>query len=161
LKTEIESHQKTIESLTQSRSILASLLNYAPYGIAALAAVRSPETGEVIDFKFILVNPIFLELFPTDSELIKSDSSCLSFLQKYQLDWLPKLINLVTAGQNFSEIINLASQMIEVCGTKLGDGVSLTLHTIVDYSRLSSVNKGEKISINRSISTALTNLPKS
>ena len=133
LKTEIESHQKTIESLTQSRSILASLLNYAPYGIAALSAIRSPETGEVIDFEFILVNPIFIKLFPADSELIKSGSSCVSFLQKKQLDWLPKLINLVTAGQPFSEIINLASQIIEVQGTKLGDGVSITLHPIVHH----------------------------
>lgn len=133
LKTEIESHQKTIESLTQSRSILASLLNYAPYGIAALSAIRSPETGEVIDFEFILVNPIFIKLFPADSELIKSGSSCVSFLQKKQLDWLPKLINLVTAGQPFSEIINLASQIIEVHGTKLGDGVSITLHPIVNH----------------------------
>jgi hypothetical protein len=93
----------------------------------------SPETGEVIDFEFILVNPIFIKLFPADSELIKSGSSCVSFLQKKQLDWLPKLINLVTAGQPFSEIINLASQIIEVQGTKLGDGVSITLHPIVNH----------------------------
>ena len=40
LQAEIDAHKKTIEFLTESRSILANLLNHTTYGIASLAAIR-------------------------------------------------------------------------------------------------------------------------
>lgn len=130
LKEEIQAHQITIESLQQSRSILASLLNNIPYGIAALEAIRSPQTGDIIDFRFMLANPIFTAFFPDCSPSINHHPSCAKFFRDYELDWLTPLINLVSAGQPFQATIAIADQTIEVKATKLGDGVSLMLMPI-------------------------------
>ena len=130
LKEEIQAHQITIESLQQSRSILASLLNNIPYGIAALEAIRSPQTGDIIDFRFMLANPIFTAFFPDCSPSINNHPSCAKFFRDYELDWLTPLINLVSAGQPFQATIAIADQTIEVKATKLGDGVSLMLMPI-------------------------------
>jgi PleD family two-component response regulator len=59
LRQQIEKHQQTAEILYQSRSLLASLLNSSRDGIAAMQAVRDFITGEIEDFRYLLVNPIF------------------------------------------------------------------------------------------------------
>lgn len=130
LTKEIQAHKMTIASLQQSRSILASLLNNSPYGIAVLEAIRSPQTGDIIDFKFILANPIFITLFPSLSSPINQNLSCAKFFQSYQLDWLLPLIHLVSAGQMFQATIAIADQTMKVNATKLGDGASLMLMPI-------------------------------
>ena len=62
LRKEIEQHQQTVEILYQSRATLASLLNSSKDGIAAMQSVRDLITGEIEDFRYLLVNPIFAKM---------------------------------------------------------------------------------------------------
>lgn len=134
LQAEIDAHKKTIEFLTESRSILANLLNHTPYGIASLAAIRHHENGEVIDLKFTVVNPIFAEIFGSSSLQIQNYSSCASFFQEQSLDWLPQLFKVVTNGKPFEQISHVGNQTVEVRGIKLGDGVNLILNPLSKWA---------------------------
>lgn len=148
LQAEIDFHRKTIEALSESRSILASILNNTPYGIAALAAIRHHQNGEVIDFKFIVVNPEFAEIFESSFLQIQNYPSCTPFFQEQSLDWLPQLVNVVTNGKTFEQISHVGNQTVEVRGIKLGDGVNLILNPLVHNSSLSSIDQALNRSIN-------------
>ncbi len=58
LQIEITKRQEVEEVLYQSRALLASVLNSALDGIAAMQAVRDPITGNIEDFRCLVVNPI-------------------------------------------------------------------------------------------------------
>ncbi|MFM1843839.1 MAG: hypothetical protein RLZZ490_2582 [Cyanobacteriota bacterium] len=126
LQAEIIAHQETIVALNQSRSILANLLNHTPYGIAALEAIRDSDQGNVIDFRFILVNPTFTQMFPFIKRQLQK-LQCTTFCQHYHLDWLPALIRIITDGDSFQIQSTINQQTVEVQGVKMGDGISLTV----------------------------------
>jgi CheY-like chemotaxis protein len=127
LQTEIEKHQKSIEMLYQSRSILASVLNNSPYGIAFLEAMRSPLNAEIIDFRYILVNPIFANLFQINTnESFHFKDSLKNFILD-KLNWLDCCIEVVKNNQNYLENFSYNNQKYQLRITKLGDGVTLNI----------------------------------
>lgn len=132
LENEINAHEQTIEMLYQSRSIIASILNHTPYGIAALEAIRSKNNAEIIDFHYLLVNPTFAEIFNLPKSKFTQIKSCKNFFENNGLNWLNSLIKVVKMGQYFQQTFNYQNQVYEVFAVKLGDGVNLTIrhHTV-------------------------------
>ncbi len=127
LENEINAHEQTIEMLYHSRSIIASILNHSPYGIAALEAIRSQINAEIIDFHYLLVNPTFASIFNLPKSKFAQIKSCKNLFEDNGLNWLNSLINVVKMGQSFQEIFNYQHQVYEVFAVKLGDGVNLTI----------------------------------
>ena len=62
LQDEIAKRKEIEEVLYQSRSLLSSILNSALDGIAAMQAVRDPNTGTIEDFRCLVVNPIISKM---------------------------------------------------------------------------------------------------
>lgn len=129
LENEINAHEQTIEMLYQSRSIVASILNHCPYGIAALEAIRSEIDAEIIDFHYLLVNPTFAHIFNLPKSKFHQIKSCKKFFEDNGLNWFNSLINVVKMGQSFQQIFNYQNQVYEVFAVKLGDGVNLTIRS--------------------------------
>ncbi|MBJ7899283.1 MAG: response regulator [Cyanobacteria bacterium RI_101] len=128
LAEEIQARQSAIAALTQSHSILASVLNTMPYGVAALSALRNCDDAEVIDFRFILVNPIFSEFFQKSGAELQNYPSCASLFAEKGLTCFTRLIQVVTLGQNFEEDTTLKNRLVRLQGLKLGDGAVLNLY---------------------------------
>lgn len=127
LENEINAHEKTIEMLYQSRSIIASILNHTPYGIAALEAIRSETNAEIIDFRYLLVNPTFAHIFNLPKSKFHQINSCQKFFEDNGLNWLNSLINVVKIDQSFHDIFYYQNKLYQVFAVKLGDGVNLTI----------------------------------
>jgi DNA-binding response OmpR family regulator len=127
LKAEIEEHQNTIEMLYQSRSILASVLNNSAYGIAVLEAIRSPINAQIIDFKYLLVNPTYAQIFHIKQrEFINFKDSNNGFsLDK--LNCFNRFVEVVKSNQDYVEIFSYSEQKYQLRVTKLGDGVTLNI----------------------------------
>lgn len=68
LQQEIKKRQEAEEVLYQSEALIASVLNSALDGIAALQAMRNPQTGEIEDFSCLMINPILAKIFNQKSE---------------------------------------------------------------------------------------------
>lgn len=129
LEKEINAHEKTIEMLYQSRSIIASILNHTPYGIAALEAIRSEINGEIIDFHYLLVNPTFARIFNIPKSQFHQINSCQEFFEDNGLNWLNSLINVVKFDRSFQDIFKYQNKLYQVFAVKLGDGVNLTIRS--------------------------------
>ena len=63
LQKEVKKRCETEEVLYQSRALLSSILNCSLDGVAALQAVRDPQTGNIEDFRCLVVNPIISKAF--------------------------------------------------------------------------------------------------
>lgn len=127
LKAEIQEHQKTIEMLYQSRSILASVLNNSAYGIAVLEAVRSPQNAQIIDFQYLLVNPVFANIFQVNqNKLIKFKESINCFFWD-KLNWFNYFVEVVKNNQSYTENFSYRDQQYQLRVIKLGDGVTLNV----------------------------------
>jgi len=68
LEEEIIKRRETEEILYQSRALLASVLNSSLDGIAAMQAVRKPTTGDIEDFRCLVVNPVISRAFARTHE---------------------------------------------------------------------------------------------
>ena len=68
LQQEVRQRQEAEEVLHQSRALLASVLNSALDGIAALQAIRNPKSGEIENFRCLVVNPVIARTFHRSRE---------------------------------------------------------------------------------------------
>lgn len=131
LRQEIEQHQQTAEILYQSRALFSSLLNSSRDGIAAMQTVRNLITGEIEDFRYLVVNPVFAKLLGKKREDLTS-----KFVEK-------KLLNRLTPGlfEKFVAVVETGETLLHECegetdnqkkrykliAVKFGDGFSLTV----------------------------------
>ncbi|WP_330204328.1 response regulator [Cyanobacterium sp. DS4] len=131
LEEEIKQHEKTIEMLYQSRSILASVLNNSCCGIAVLEAIRSSENAHIIDFKYYLVNPIFATLFnikkPNIITLISSLKECVFC----QLEWIEEFIKVVKTNIDFRDTFLFQGKKYQMNVNKLGDGITINIIPLI------------------------------
>ena len=63
LKKEISQRQEAEVILYQSRALISAILNASTDAIAALEAVRDTLTGNIDDFRCLLVNPVTAKIF--------------------------------------------------------------------------------------------------
>jgi CheY-like chemotaxis protein len=136
LRQQIEKHQQTAEILYQSRALLASLLNSSRDGIAAMQAVRDLITGEIEDFRYLLVNPIFAKLLGKKREELTSKSGQKKLLNRLAPGLFEKFVQVVETGepleQEFCWETDTQKKWYDLIAVKFGDGFSITVREVRD-----------------------------
>jgi response regulator RpfG family c-di-GMP phosphodiesterase len=136
LRQQIEQHQQTAEILYQSRALLASLLNSSRDGIAAMQSVRDLVTGEIEDFRYLLVNPIFAKLLGKKREELTSKSGQKKLLNRLAPGLFEKFVQVVETGepleQEFCWETDTQKKWYDLIAVKFGDGFSITVRKVRD-----------------------------
>ncbi|MEH1828303.1 MAG: hypothetical protein V7L22_23705 [Nostoc sp.] len=135
LRREIEQHQQTAEILYQSRALLASVLNSSRDGIAAMQSTRNMVTGEIEDFRYLLVNPVFAKLLGKKRQEITSNSGQKKLLNRLTPGFFEKLVQVVETGeplqQEFFWETDMKKKCYDLIAVKLGDGFSINVSSTV------------------------------
>ncbi|MUG91140.1 response regulator [Scytonema sp. UIC 10036] len=141
LKQAIEQHQKTAEILYQSRSLLANLLNNSPDAIAAIQAVRNPINGEIDDFFYLVVNPVFAKLFGEKRELLLSMSGVKNQIEQLNSELFDTLVWVVQTGTTIEKRIYWKNgeiqELYNFTIVKFGDGCSITGRALASNAKSS------------------------
>jgi CheY-like chemotaxis protein len=136
LRQEIEKHQQTAEILYQSRALLASLLNSSRDGIAAMQAVRDMVTGEIKDFRYLLVNPVYAKILGKKREELTNNFMQKQFLNQLIPRFFEQLVQVVETGERLEQDFFLETNMQKKCynliAMKLGDGFSMSVREVKD-----------------------------
>jgi len=134
LRQEIEQQQQTTEVLSQSRAFLASILNNSTDGMAAMEVVRDGVTGEIEDFHYLLVNPIFAKLLGKKQEDFDSKLEQKKLLNQLSSGLFEKFVEVVETGealeQEFCWESDSQKKWYDLIAVKLGDGLSITLRKV-------------------------------
>jgi DNA-binding response OmpR family regulator len=133
LQDEIARHKETEEMLYQSRGMLTSVLNSISDGIAAMQAVRDTITGDILDFRCLVLNPVVARLFDRSREDLVGRLVLRRFLGKVNPQLFDRLVNVVETGLPLDEEIPHPSEpniCYRVIVVKLGDGFTATIRDI-------------------------------
>ncbi|MDS3861445.1 diguanylate cyclase [Thermosynechococcaceae cyanobacterium BACA0444] len=133
LQEEVKKRQEAEEVLYQSRSLLVSVLNCSLDGIAAMQAVRDPATGDIGDFRCLVVNPVIARILNRDRNELVGKMGFRKFLGQFDPHLFTKLVTVVETGEALSEDIFVSSQSqawYHLSAVKLGDGFAVTLRDI-------------------------------
>ncbi len=133
LQLEVKQRLEAEEVLYQSRSLLASVLNCSLDGIAAMQAVREPETGDIGDFRCLVVNPVIARILNRDRNELVGKMGLRRFVSHVDPDLYRKLVNVVETGASLSEDICVPGETLawyHLSAVKLGDGFAVTLRDI-------------------------------
>ena len=121
------------EVLYQSRALLASVLNSSLDGIAAMQAVRNTETGEIEDFRCLVVNPVISRAFKRTREEMIGKLVLKKFINQVDPEQLNRFVNIVEMGGILEEDFYYESGnscWFHFVAVKLGDGFSITIRDI-------------------------------
>ncbi|TYQ27099.1 MULTISPECIES: response regulator [unclassified Pseudanabaena] len=133
LQDEIARHKETEEMLYQSRALVTSVLNSVSDGIAALQAVRDPTTGDIMDFRCLVLNPMIARFFDRSREDLIGKLVVRRFLEKFNRKLFEKLVNVVETGASMDEEIYYPLHppgWYQIIAVKLGDGFTVTIRDI-------------------------------
>lgn len=134
LQDEIARRKETEEMLYQSRALVTSVLNCVSDGIAALQAVRDPITGEILDFRCLVVNPIIAKMFCRNREDLIGRLVLRKFLDKYNPQLFADFVRVVETGEPLVRDICYLNEPesghYQVNATKLGDGFAVTVRAL-------------------------------
>jgi DNA-binding response OmpR family regulator len=133
LQDEIARRKETEEMLYQSRALVTSVLNSVSDGIAAVQSVREPTTGEITDFRCLVVNPVIARIFSRNREDLIGQLVLRRFLSRVQPDLFAKFVNVVEEGEDLEEeVCQDSGQAVwyQVNAVRLGDGFTVTLRDI-------------------------------
>lgn len=133
LEEEIARRKETEEMLYQSRALITSVLNNVADGIVATQAVRDLVTGEIDDFRCLIVNPVISKMFSRSREDLIGKLVIRQFLERVNPELFQRLIKVVETGINLEEEIHYPSvpeTWYQVTAIKLGDGFTVTLRDI-------------------------------
>ncbi len=130
LEDAIARHKETEEMLYQSRALVTSVLNSVSDGIAAVQAVRDPMTGDIIDFRCLVVNPTIARLFDRGREDLIGKLVLRRFLDKFNPELFERLVSVVETGMALDEEVCYPAEptgWYQVIAVKLGDGFTVTV----------------------------------
>jgi len=134
LRQKIKQQQKNTEMLQQSCAFLTSVFNSSKDGMAAMEAVRDALTGEIKDFHYLLVNPIFAKLLCKKREKFTSKLGQQKLLNRLAPGLFDKFVQVVETGetleQEFSCEADTQKKWYELIAIKLGDGFSITVREV-------------------------------
>jgi len=133
LQDEIARRKETEEMLYQSRALVTSVLNSVSDGIAAVQALRDPTTGDIIDFRCLVLNPVISRIFDRSREDLIGKVVLRRFLDKFDHALFERLVNVVEKGIAINEEIYYESEpkgWYQVIALKLGDGFTVTIREI-------------------------------
>lgn len=123
------------EVLYQSRALLASILNSSLDGIAALQAVRNSETGDIEDFRCLVVNPVIARVFKRNREEIIGQLMLKKFVTNVEPELFARFVEIVETGKPLERDFYYPSPSGEsswyhFVAVKLGDGFAITIRDI-------------------------------
>lgn len=140
LEQEIEERERIEAMLFESRSLLASVLDSSLDGIAAFRSVRDAE-GKIIDFQWILANPVIGQWLHSHTEALVGQS-LLNFPNSQPFKALfAEFKAVVTQRKVLKREFFYRHPMdtgiwLQVIGVQLGDGLSVTFRDITEHKEL-------------------------
>ncbi|EAW34232.1 diguanylate cyclase domain-containing protein [Lyngbya sp. PCC 8106] len=133
LTQEIERRQQVEEILCESRSLLASVLNSSPDGIAAFKAVRD-QTGKIAYFRCVVANPRFAKLIGQPPNSLVGQRVLKSMIDKLDHTLFEQLVQVVEMGetlnQEFRFNIHHTQNWYQITAVKNGEGFAVTIRDI-------------------------------
>lgn len=139
LEAEIFKRRETEEVLYQSRAILSGVLNSSLDGIAAMQAVRNPLTGEIEDFRCLVVNPVISRIFKRTKEDLIGKILFKKFLNRLQSGMFDQFVAIVETGQALKQDFYYPfgeSCWYHMIAVKLGDGFAITVRDITTRKQM-------------------------
>lgn len=133
LQDEITKRKEIEEMLYHSRAILSSILNTALDGIVAMQAVREPLSGEIQDFRCLVVNPIISRVLNRNREDLIGKIVLKRFLKTLAPNLFDRFVEVVESGEPLAEDFyypNSESSWYHYVAVKLGDGLAITIRDI-------------------------------
>jgi two-component system cell cycle response regulator len=133
LQNEIAKRREAEEVLYQSRALLASILNSSLDGIAALQAIRDPKTGDIEDFRCLVVNPVISKVFEREREDLIGKIAVKKFMRRVDQELFDQLVHIVETGEPIEGDFYYPfgkSCWYHFVAVKLGDGFAITVRDI-------------------------------
>ncbi len=133
LQEEIAKRRETEEIIYQSRALLASVLNSSFDGIAALEAVRDQTTGEIQDFRCLVVNPVISKFFNQSREELIGKLILKQFLNKVAPELFDQFVAIANTGTSLEGDLEYTFgdyRWHNFSAVKLGDGFAVTVRDI-------------------------------
>lgn len=133
LEQEIAKRKEAEEVLYQSRALLSSILNSSLDGIAAMQAVRDPRTGDIEDFRCLVVNPVIARAFDSKREDMIGKLALKKFLSRFEPELFTRFVEIVETGEPFKRDFyspSGESSWYHFVAVKLGDGFAITIRDI-------------------------------
>ncbi len=130
---EVTKRREVEEVLYQSRVLLSSILNSSLDGIAAMQAVRKPTTGNIEDFRCLVVNSVIARAFGSNCEDLIGKLVLKKFLSRFDSELFDRFIELVEIGEPLERDFYYrlgASSWYHFVAVKLGDGFAITIRDI-------------------------------
>ena len=139
LEEEIIKRRETEEILYQSRALLASVLNSSLDGIAAMQAVREPTTGDIEDFRCLVVNPVISRSFARTREDMSGKLVLKKFLSRIDGELFNRFVEIVETGEPLQQDFYYPlgdSYWFHFVAVKLGDGFAITIRDITTRKQI-------------------------
>ncbi|MEH1766041.1 diguanylate cyclase domain-containing protein [Nostoc sp.] len=139
LEQENIKRRETEEILYQSRAMLASILNSSLDGIAAMQAVRNPASGDIEDFRCLVVNPVIARAFGSNHEEMIGKFTLKKFLTSFKPELFNHFVNLVETGKPIKRDFYHPlgnSCWYHFVAVKLGDGFAITIRDITGRKQI-------------------------
>ncbi|OKH43074.1 response regulator [Calothrix sp. HK-06] len=140
LREEIERHQQTVEIVYQSRALLASLLNSSLDGIAAMQAVRDTITGEIHDFRCLVINPTLAKVFGRNREYLMGKSVLKEQFNQLYPGLFDSLVQVVEINELLEQEFLWSDDVIQkwyyLVAVKFGDGFSINVRNITEIKQI-------------------------
>lgn len=133
LEQEITQRRETEEVLYQSRALLASVLNSSLDGVAAMQAVRDPTTGDIEDFRCLVVNPVIARALGNRREDTIGKLVLKKLLSRLDPELFDRFVNIVETGETLQQDFYYKSgesSWFHFVAVKLGDGFAVTIRDI-------------------------------
>lgn len=139
LQQEVKKRLEMEEVLYQSRALLSSVLNSALDGIAAMQAARNPHTGEIEDFRCLVVNPLIARAFNKNREELIGKLVFKKFIHYINPNLFSRFVSVVETGELLSSDFYYLlgdSYWFEFVAVKLGDGFAITIRDITIHKKM-------------------------
>ncbi|MGL4499447.1 MAG: response regulator [Planktothrix sp.] len=150
LKQQIEEHQQMAEIISQSRYLLANLLNSSKDGILALQAVRDITTQEIKDFHCLVINPVFAEFLGQTREKFMGKIISKKLLDQLNYHLFNSLIKVVETGEEIEKKFCWKNDPTQGCcyltAVKFGDGCSITARKMANLKLIELQCESSKLS---------------
>ncbi|BAZ12771.1 response regulator receiver modulated diguanylate cyclase [Calothrix sp. NIES-4071] len=129
-----------MEIVYQSRALLASLLNSSLDGIAAMQAIRNTMTGEINDFRCLVINPTLAKLFGNKKEYLMGKSVLKEQFNQLYSGLFDSLVQVVETNelleQEFLWLNDGIQKWYYLVAVKFGDGFSINVRNITEIKKI-------------------------
>ncbi|WP_016953098.1 diguanylate cyclase domain-containing protein [Anabaena sp. PCC 7108] len=133
LEQEVANRRETEEVLYQSRAFLSSVLNSSLDGIAAMQAIRDPATGDIEDFRCLVVNPVIARAFGRSREEMIGKLVLKKFVNRLDPELFERFVDVVEMGEPLEQDFYYPSgnsYWFHFVAVKLADGFAITIRDI-------------------------------